>query len=96
MSFEVDQQWGESFPRITKPEVVGYFSLNGKREFLPDLSQLKYLQLPRSNRINFNLNDGMEKVIRKPDDIDERINNLLKWILVNYSKIQAPLETGRW
>lgn len=97
MSFEIHQPWSEIFPRITKPEVAGYYSLNSKREYLPDLSQLKYLQLPRNNRINFNLNDGMENVIRKPDSASgENINNLLKWILVNHSKIQAPLDSARW
>lgn len=97
MSFEIVQQWNESFPKITKPEVVGYFSLNGKREYLPDLSQLKYLHLPQGNRINFNLNDGMEKVIRRQESAsNENINNLLKWILVSHSKIQAPLDSGRW
>lgn len=100
MSFEVEQHWTETFPRITKPEVVGYFSINGQREYLPDLSQLKYINAPRNGRgegVELNLNHGIDKVIRKPESAsEEKINHLLQWIIYNSSQIEAPPGYGRW
>ena len=97
MSFEVYQSWDDAFPRITKPEVVGYFSINGNREYLPDLSQLKYINPPINVPVKLNLNHGIDKVIRKPPSVsEENLNHLLQWILLNSSKIKAPPEFGRW
>ncbi|XP_033211027.1 decapping and exoribonuclease protein-like [Belonocnema kinseyi] len=100
MSFEVEQHWNETFPCITKPEVVGYFSINGQREYLPDLSQLKYFNAPRNSRgegVELNLNHGIDKVIRKPESASgEKINHLLHWIIYNSSQIEAPPGYGRW
>ena len=99
MSFEVEQHWTETFPRITKPVVVGYFSINAHREYSPNLSQLKYFKPPppRKSRIELNLNSGIDKVIRKPESAsNEKINHLLQWIIYNSSKIEAPVGTGRW
>lgn len=70
-----------TFPNITKPKIIGYFSINEKREFVPNHSSLQYLKLPsRSKPLNFDLNIGFENVIPKPN-VDEKIDVLLKYIL---------------
>lgn len=69
------------FPKIRKPNVVGYFSINENREIVYDHSRLQYLKLPSSN-FSFDLNIGFENFISKPDQ-DEKIDFLLRYILTN-------------
>ena len=84
-------------PKFTKPQCRGAFSLNGKREFLPDTSELKYIRMPHSP-VSLDLNHGMEKVIRKSEHTElygEKIDNLLHWLMKNKQSIQKNGESNR-
>lgn len=87
----------DSFPKFTKPKIIGYFSLDYERSWSQDAKQLGYYY-PLSklqNKINFDLNQGIENVIRKDPDRDEKIDHLLRWIKLNPDKLQTP-DTTKW
>lgn len=97
MTFMINRQENRNFPTFTRPEVVGYFSLNNQsRDYSEDLSQLKYYKKPESCKVNFNLSEGLDKVIRKPQNLDEKIDCLLRWIINNHKKILASPDKKRW
>lgn len=77
------------FPIIRKPHIIGYFSLNGEREYIPSAENLKYLKLPKDiNNVNFDLNHGYENVIPKPASTsDEGLKHLLEFIIQNKQKL---------
>lgn len=78
------------FPSISQPKIVGSFSLNENREYLPDARNCQYVYKNyHSGRINFDLNEGMEHVIRKPEFAkDEKITHLLDFISRNRQKLK--------
>ena len=63
---------------LDKPQIIGSFSINADREFVDDKSQLKFFRAPkdRVTRVRFDLNKGLDKVMRKDEDKckDERIS----------------------
>lgn len=74
------------FPSISQPKIVGCFSLNGNREYLADARNCKYVykNYNRSKQVHYDLNDGIEDVIRKPESsTDEKASHLLEFILRN-------------
>lgn len=77
--------------RISKPYIIGSFSIDRNRHFIPDYSNCKYLKLPSSNQpIHFNLNDGYELVQRKPENAKaEKLDHILKFILLNLKNLVA-------
>ena len=83
---------------ISAPEIVGYFSLDGDRTYLPDSRNLSYYKSPKSiANVSFDLDQGMESVIRKTQDPEaDGIDKLLEWITLNREKIQAEPESKRW
>lgn len=82
--------------KISKPHILGYFSLNQNREFIPDHSNCKYLKLPPSNQpIHFDLNEGYHTVQHKPKLVEkENLNHILKFILLNLKKLIAAPNTS--
>jgi len=75
------------------PKYVGSFSLNVKREYLDNLSQLRYLVIPPSahllpNRnlcwkVNLDLRKGVQHAIEKDGaEIRKRmLDDMLRWIV---------------
>ncbi|XP_046426717.1 decapping and exoribonuclease protein-like [Neodiprion fabricii] len=96
--FRINRSWnGEGFPHFSRPEVSGCFSLNENREFLPNTVQLKYFNASPSETVKFDLKVGYDLVIRKTAEADnERLDHLLRWILLNCHKIRAPPDSNRW
>ncbi|XP_058793959.1 decapping and exoribonuclease protein-like [Phymastichus coffea] len=88
----------QSFPSFNRPEILGYYSLNEQeRLYSEDLSQLKYYnERKKKKKVQFNLNEGIDCVIRKLNDKDERIDHICRWIINNYAKILAEPEEQRW
>lgn len=83
----------KGFPNFKRPRICGYFSVNKNREYVPDISQLKYFCGPtheRSRKVNYDLNSGIEKAVRKPDDLNEGIVHLLQFILDNINTLRNP------
>ncbi|XP_011299955.1 decapping and exoribonuclease protein [Fopius arisanus] len=94
--FRVKNSWNGNFPSFRRPEVIGYWSVNGSRDVSYDSSQLQYYSPPKTTEVRFDLNRGINSVLRKPEDLDERIDHLLQWIGKNSEKIRANPTTKRW
>uniref|UniRef100_A0A182YMK5 Decapping nuclease n=1 Tax=Anopheles stephensi TaxID=30069 RepID=A0A182YMK5_ANOST len=85
----------QPFPTITKPYLVGFFSLNYDRKFDPTAVQLKYVTLPPGPRtdLRLDLNEGFKIRRPKPDSAqDEKIDMLLTFI--RQSHLWTTTETG--
>lgn len=74
-----------TFPPFAQPMVVSYFSLDQDRRFAPDLTQLRYMHLPReAESLGWDLNHGIDKVQRSDHaKSNERIDNLLRGVLAS-------------
>lgn len=76
------------FPNISKPQVIGAFSVNQNREFLSgklSLVNLKYLKIPNPPRnLSFDLNRGDDTYVYKPEKaLNEKLSHLLRFIQDN-------------
>ncbi|XP_015111819.1 decapping and exoribonuclease protein [Diachasma alloeum] len=94
--FRVRRSWEGNFPVFKKPNVIGYWSVDGSRALCHDASRLQYYSPPQTRDVKFDLDRGIELVHRKPGNLDERISHILEWIKWNYPKIRANPESGRW
>ena len=91
----------KKFPFFRRPRIIGGFSVDAERKFIPDRSQLRFFcpeKLKNSSqpgssykRVNWDLNHGYDKVIRKDQNFkkEEGISFMLKWILQNKSTFQV-------
>lgn len=70
------------------PKIVGYFSLDGKRNYLNDASQMKYFSYPQ-NTVNFDLKIGFDTFVKKTP-VENDFNNILRFILKNFPKVRDP------
>lgn len=75
--------------KISKPHIVGYFSIDHNRQFIPNQSNLKYLKLPpKGQPIHFDLNEGYESVQHKPATaVKDKLNHILHFILLNLKRL---------
>lgn len=97
MSFSIKSDSTRNFPSFNKPEAVGYFSLNGvTRNYSEDLYQLKYFKDINKKQVNFDLNHGLNQVIRKPSNLNEKLDFILRWIINNHKKILDNTEQKKW
>lgn len=85
-----DTEEPRSFPSISQPKIVGSFSLNSVRQYLPDKRNCKYVYKSYRNHSPFDLNAGIEQVIRKPEScVDEKITHLLEFIVRNKQQLKS-------
>lgn len=82
--------------KIAKPHIVGYYSCDQNRQFIPDHSKCAYIKLPPSGQpIHFDLNEGYDTVQRKPAHAhNEKLDHILQFILLNWKKLRAGPECG--
>lgn len=80
-------------PSYAVPKIVGYYSLDKKRNFHPDLSQLRYFVRAGRN-VNFNLNHGFEHFVDKAPNFerDEKVDHILKFIETHFERLASPDE----
>lgn len=78
------------FPSISQPKIIGSFSLNENRQYLPDTRNCKYIYRDyHSGRVRYDLNEGIEHVIRKPETFsNEKLTHLFEFILRNKKKLR--------
>jgi hypothetical protein len=92
------QDHNKNFPSFQKPKILGGFSVDGSRRYCCDRSQLKFFDGKRFKnvstgkfeKVEWDMNTGMSKVIRKsPACKEENIDHMLRyeiiWILSNKS-----------
>lgn len=78
-----------NFPSLSQPKIVGSFSVNSIRQYLPDAQNCKYVYKNYKNHRPFDLNAGIDQVIRKPEScIDEKIAHLLEFIVRNKQRLK--------
>lgn len=76
------------FPRFSRPNLEGYFSLDGDRQYKDSLCNLKYLKIP--SRVCFNLNEGDGTYVDKlPSAEGEKLSHILTFIMRNKSMMTA-------
>lgn len=80
-----------NFPSFTAPKIIGSFSLNENRVYIPDKRNCKYLR-----KINlecpphFDLNEGYERAIHKSNKCEnEKLDHILQFIIKNLPKLKA-------
>ncbi|XP_033108437.1 decapping and exoribonuclease protein-like [Anneissia japonica] len=69
------------FPFFRQPMEVGCFSLDRDRKLYLDTRMLKYLYDTREISVRFDLQHGFDVFEKRDDDVKERLNNLMQWIL---------------
>ena len=85
------------FPVFRQPVIIGHFSLDGYRKFLPDMSGLQYVVKhmlePNRGMVRFDLNKGVKKAVKAiPSKSDERLDHLLKGVMLNREKFAVEGE----
>lgn len=73
-----------SFPAISRPTIVGYIGLEN----------LKYAKRVQNEKVQYDLNRHICRVIRKPDDLDVKLTELLKFLLEHEIRLNYTLETN--
>ena len=87
------QNFDFKFPYFRQPKEIGFLSLDINRKFSGDKSQLKYyVKPPDFKNVAFDLKIGYKEMIRKDENSEEYINDILRWILTNLEKfsLQEP------
>lgn len=74
---------GGNFPAYSRPRVIGYYGVDCDRKYCGDLGRLKYIHLPTDFNVKFDLDRGRTLAQKKDDSCDEKIDNLLRWMLQN-------------
>lgn len=79
----------KSFPSFSSPKIVGSFSVDGNREYIPDARNCKYLRKKNLNEpLRFDLNVGYENVIHKSEQCqNENLDHILRFIKENAAKL---------
>lgn len=77
----------QKFPNFKLPKIIGYFNVDKNRKFVIDSFNCKYLKIPIKTPVHLNLNLGYECVQHKPDELDEKIDQLLRFIVHNKNKL---------
>ncbi|XP_072125288.1 decapping and exoribonuclease protein isoform X1 [Mobula birostris] len=86
-------RYDHTFPDYRQPVELGCFSLDSLRRLFNDSRQLKYYRLPSDKPPGFNLRDGFkDRFIKRNDDIKEKLDHILRWILLN--RHAFPAATG--
>ncbi|XP_077474803.1 decapping and exoribonuclease protein-like [Stigmatopora argus] len=94
LSTREEHYQGET-PSHNPPKEVGFFSLDSKRRFLNDSSQMRYYAEPDEHP-NFDLRDGYpERYIKWDDSVDEKLDHILRWILANRQVLDVDFVTVR-
>lgn len=76
----------QPFPKFSRPQICGVFSVDSQRCYRNGMENLKYLNIPKN--INFNLNLGDDKYLEKPNSSkDEKIKHLLAFIMNNRQQV---------
>ncbi|ELU05819.1 hypothetical protein CAPTEDRAFT_186717, partial [Capitella teleta] len=79
------------FPFFRQPKEIGFFSQDSDRQFRADDSSLRYYCAPKPEcDSNFDLKAGFDTFIKKDDSVKERLDDLLRWVILNREKFRPP------
>lgn len=74
---------------LSKPQIVGNYSIDGNRQYSNNLSQMKYYKQPldpHNVRLDLNCNQG---TIYKSEIFNIKLDYMLKWILENFTSLET-------
>ncbi|CAH1643462.1 unnamed protein product [Spodoptera littoralis] len=75
------------------PYIIGYMSVDVRREYHHNLSQLKYLTSIPKGMICYNLNHNIENAVKRTtDENDEKISLMLKFLLDQRYRLDFLIE----
>ncbi|XP_015111817.1 decapping and exoribonuclease protein [Diachasma alloeum] len=95
--FSIERKSPNTLFNFKVAKIVGYWSLDGSRNFHHNSSQLRYWIPFNEEIVKFDLNDGFALMQRRPDSLDdEKLENILRWIEGNHQKILADQRNPRW
>nr|XP_034841214.1 decapping and exoribonuclease protein-like isoform X2 [Maniola hyperantus] len=69
------------FPNFGKPKIIGYIGIEN----------LKYSRRIKNGRVDFDLNLHLDKVKRKPPNLDVKLTELLKFLIEHETRLNFPL-----
>lgn len=72
-----------SFPRFDRPKIVGFIGLEN----------LKFARRIHEVSVRYDLNLHYDKAIHKPEDLDVKLTDLLKFLLENDTRLKYRLES---
>ena len=73
-----------NFPHFRRPCEIGSFSLDIARNFHLNKSQLKFYHKPEDRKnVKFDLTKGYSDMKWKDENIDEKLDDILRWIIRN-------------
>lgn len=86
-----DTEIPPTFPNISKPQIIGHFSIDGNRSYHPDARYCRYVNRTLFKRYRkLDLNEGYENVVRKPESsTGEKIDHLLFFIQKNLQTLKC-------
>ncbi|EDW00133.1 decapping nuclease DXO homolog [Drosophila grimshawi] len=82
------------FPHFSRPDPIGFYSVDEAGEFQDNASNLTYLRLPHISSLPLDLNAGIEKVQRKRIDSDYRDIFQLCQYIYNHQELLRKSSTG--
>ncbi|XP_012264501.2 decapping and exoribonuclease protein-like [Athalia rosae] len=96
--FSVDRSLrsNANFPHFGRPKVIGYFSLDENKKFMPNAAQLRYLVRSSDITTELDLKQGYHLCKQLTTADEQGLESLLRWILLNTPKIRADQESDRW
>lgn len=80
------------FPYFRQPKEIGSFSLDGNRVLKHDSSSMRYLCLPKTKDVSFQIWQGLDSFISRDENIKEYIDHLLMWISANKKSFEVKSE----
>ena len=91
--------YSSKFPFYREPSEIGCFSLDSKRQFHHNNSQLRYCVLPDNlDRVQFDLNQGYAECIKRDETVKDYIDDMLRWISHNKHKflLAQTKDSNKW
>ncbi|CAH0699004.1 unnamed protein product [Spodoptera exigua] len=76
--------YARPFPRFDRPKIIGYIGLEN----------LKYARRIGNERVRYDLNLRLDEAIHRPQDLDVRLNDLLKFLLEHERRLNFPIENN--
>ncbi|KAI8429928.1 hypothetical protein MSG28_000398 [Choristoneura fumiferana] len=74
------QKYDAAFPNFGRPTIIGYIGFEN----------LKFAKNIYNRKVKFDLNVLIDKAIRKPDDLDVKLNDLIRFLQEHKVRLKLP------
>lgn len=83
--------YNKPFPKLSRPKIIGYLSLDSERHYQADTRQLKFAKCVESKSVSYDLNLQIEKTKRKREGLNEKIIHLLQFLMDQEKRLNFPV-----